>query len=349
MSQFTFGNIDETATDGFDLAAFLEEFESAVNSDHSGATAPVYAIQGMRWRDTSNTPHLIKVYDGAQWVTTGDLNPTTHVYRPWNNGSVLGALSGYGVGDGLEASSGNLRVKLDGTSLTRSSNGLKVNAKGIARSMIEDNTDGSLWTWDANGNVVNLDPGEAGQVLTAAGAGAPLYWADPAAQGMEFIGETSVGGVSSVTMTWDPTLYAGFTVLLNSISDYDGDQLMVRPRIGTSVVNWSDSRYMAPASSNSPAGMNVYSGGSQPYVQLANSSVAVICGRVDIPDQNIATAYRTMRASFCGAYTAVEYGIRDIWYSYNSGAAMTGINIATKFGTQFRPGGKVAVFGYRRA
>lgn len=252
MSQFTFGNIDETATDGFDLAAFLEEFESAVNSGHSGPTAPVYAIQGMTWRDTSNTPHLIKVYDGSTWCTTGEINATTHVYKPWSNGAVLGALSGYGVGDGLEVNSSNLRIKLDGSSLSRSSDGLKVAAKGIQTSHIFDAADGSLWTWDANGNAYLLAPGTAGQVLTSDGAGALPYWA-AASAGLEFIGSTSLVGVNNVTLNFDSSTYKTVMLFLRNLaSSYDVPDgytpyytaAFIRPMVGGSVVNWSDNTEM---------------------------------------------------------------------------------------------------------
>ena len=243
MSQFTFGNIDETVTDGYDLAAFLEEFEAAINSDHAGPTAPVYAIQGMTWRDTSGTPHLIKKYDGASWVTTGELNATTHVYKPWSNGAVLGALSGYGVGNGLEVDSSNLRVKLHGSSLARSSDGLKVADKGITVGMIADSTDGGIWTWGADGVAVLLAPGDAGDVLHTAGAGQLPYW-DEAASGMEFIGASSLAGVSSVSITFDPSIYKSVQVHLRNIAttavSIYSSATYIRPLVNSSLVNWSE-------------------------------------------------------------------------------------------------------------
>lgn len=241
MSQFTFGNIDETVTDGYDLAAFLEEFEAAVNSDHSGPTAPVYAIQGMTWRDTSGTPHLIKKYDGASWVTTGDLNPTTHVYRAWSNGAVLGALSGYGVGNGLEVDSNNLRIKLDGTSLARSSSGLKVADKGITVGMIGDSTDGGLWTWGADGVATLLAPGAAGTALHAAGPGAPLYW-DEVTSGLEYIGSASIAGVASTSITFDPAVYKTVQLFLRNINSNSSPYQVgtyIRPLVASSLVNWT--------------------------------------------------------------------------------------------------------------
>lgn len=131
MSQFTFGNIDEANTDGFDLAGFLENFEAAVNSGHAGSIAPSYKIQGITWRDTSADPNVIKMWDGSAWVAVGELSLTNHQFRPYFNGSVLKALGTLDIGDGLETHSGALRIKLDGTSLSRSGGGLKLPDTGV--------------------------------------------------------------------------------------------------------------------------------------------------------------------------------------------------------------------------
>ena len=44
-------------------------------------------------------------------------------------------------------------------------------------------TDGNLISYDANGDPVAVATGNAGQILTSAGAGAPPTFADPAAGG----------------------------------------------------------------------------------------------------------------------------------------------------------------------
>ena len=44
-------------------------------------------------------------------------------------------------------------------------------------------TDGNIISYDASGNPVAVATGNAGQVLTSAGAGAPPTFSDPAAGG----------------------------------------------------------------------------------------------------------------------------------------------------------------------
>lgn len=124
MSQFSFGNIDETTVDGFALAAMLEQFEEAVNSMHAGATAPSYAIVGMPWRDTSSTPHLIKIWTGGAWVTMGSLNTATGMWTPYIQGAAIAVIATLSIGQGLENSTGALRVKLKGSSLSRDADGI---------------------------------------------------------------------------------------------------------------------------------------------------------------------------------------------------------------------------------
>lgn len=86
---------------------------------------------GRLWLDTSGvSEHLLKVSDGAAWSTIGSRDLATEIWTPYVTGIPAGALAAAGVGDGLEISGGNARVKLDGATLTRSAAGLKVTSSG---------------------------------------------------------------------------------------------------------------------------------------------------------------------------------------------------------------------------
>lgn len=143
MAQFSFGNIDESNTDGFDLAAMLENFEAAVNSMHSGNTEPSYKIAGMGWRDTSNTPHLLKIWTGTNWVTMGSLNVLTNIFTPYYQGAALNVISTLSIGLGLANVSGQLRLAMGLTT------GIYNNAKV---------------TVDANGNIVSVENATEGGI-----------------------------------------------------------------------------------------------------------------------------------------------------------------------------------------
>lgn len=153
MSQFTFGNIDETAVDGYTLADYLEQFEAAINSGHSGSTAPPYATQGTIWRNTAATPHLICIYDNSNWVVMGQLNPTTHVFRPWVNGAPVTDLAALAVGNGLLSSGGNLVVKPD-SGIAVSSGGVRLNMGLTPGAYTNINV-----TVDSNGNISAVSNG----------------------------------------------------------------------------------------------------------------------------------------------------------------------------------------------
>ena len=53
---------------------------SALLNHHKGATAPTYAEAGILWLDDSATPWLMKMYDGADWITLGAVNATTNAF-----------------------------------------------------------------------------------------------------------------------------------------------------------------------------------------------------------------------------------------------------------------------------
>lgn len=78
---------------GADAAADMNAAWAAMISKFSGGSAPTAGpgaaaaiVKGQWWLDTSITPHLLKMYDGTNWVpilTTFD--PTTHSCSIWNN------------------------------------------------------------------------------------------------------------------------------------------------------------------------------------------------------------------------------------------------------------------------
>lgn len=53
---------------------------NAILSQHSGATAPAYATVGTPWLDTSGSPYLLKVYDGASWIEWAQLDTSAHTF-----------------------------------------------------------------------------------------------------------------------------------------------------------------------------------------------------------------------------------------------------------------------------
>lgn len=57
---------------------------AAIVSSHKGGSEPAYKVAGMIWLDDSGgaTSWVIKLYDGADWITIGVFNTTTNVYTP---------------------------------------------------------------------------------------------------------------------------------------------------------------------------------------------------------------------------------------------------------------------------
>jgi hypothetical protein len=67
---------------------------AALISQNSGASAPAtdctgVAIKGQLWLDTSVTPNLLKMYDGASWVVFGGVNATDHLWAPPVGGGMV--------------------------------------------------------------------------------------------------------------------------------------------------------------------------------------------------------------------------------------------------------------------
>ena len=95
----------------------------------------------------------------------------------------LGDIATQNVSDGLEIVTTTVRVKLDGTTLTRAAAGLKVSSKAIAINEIADQARGSIITFGASNVAKILAPGTSGDFLQSAGPAADLVYAAASSAG----------------------------------------------------------------------------------------------------------------------------------------------------------------------
>lgn len=79
MTQQVFSDIDPNVTSGTELATFLNDFKASLLTQHSGATAPTYAVVGTQWFDSAVAGTLtMKYYDGAQWISQFVIDTVAH-------------------------------------------------------------------------------------------------------------------------------------------------------------------------------------------------------------------------------------------------------------------------------
>lgn len=69
---------------GLDYRQEDNDGKQALLNHHKGASAPSYAEAGTLWLDDTATPWLLKMHDGADWVTLGALNAATNKFQPYN-------------------------------------------------------------------------------------------------------------------------------------------------------------------------------------------------------------------------------------------------------------------------
>ncbi len=62
------------------LAALINAALDTLRTAFAGTSAPAAPESPQSWFDTSTSPWKWKIYDGAQWVTLGALDPTSHVW-----------------------------------------------------------------------------------------------------------------------------------------------------------------------------------------------------------------------------------------------------------------------------
>ena len=67
--------------------------KKALLNHHKGPTEPSYAEAGIIWLDDAATPWLMKMHDGTDWITVGEVNATTNNFAPYIGGALLGDAS----------------------------------------------------------------------------------------------------------------------------------------------------------------------------------------------------------------------------------------------------------------
>lgn len=67
----------------------LNEILESIVTTHKGNTAPSYAIAGILWLDDSQSPFLLKIYDGTDWIILGAVDEVNNVFIPYVNGQAI--------------------------------------------------------------------------------------------------------------------------------------------------------------------------------------------------------------------------------------------------------------------
>jgi len=71
---------------------------AALGSTMKGPYTPPSVQAGLTWLDDSASPWVLKIYDGADWISIGTVNPTTNAFLASGIGE--GAVSTAGLADG---------------------------------------------------------------------------------------------------------------------------------------------------------------------------------------------------------------------------------------------------------
>ncbi len=145
MAQYSFGTIDPNTKSGTALATDLNSWRDAVNSTHSGSSAPSYVTSSMLWSDTTSANFELKMYDGAQWIPVAVLDATNNVARV----AVDSAETSYIT----STTAGQIRHVIANTTVaTMRSTGLQFN---IAAPVISDSNANELFSFTTVASAVN--------------------------------------------------------------------------------------------------------------------------------------------------------------------------------------------------
>jgi hypothetical protein len=136
--------------------AVREGFNSAIAAlltNNSGSSAPIGPVAQQFWVNTSATPWVLTMYDGAQWVPLGYINATTHLFTPVGAGQPL-AFSGLTIANNpsfpntkIDIAAGSV-VVTDGTNYPPLYNvSLTIDTGVTGPNGLDVGTTLAAWTW----------------------------------------------------------------------------------------------------------------------------------------------------------------------------------------------------------
>jgi hypothetical protein len=153
LSQYNFGNLSSPLSGTALVDTHLEPWRDALHTMHSGSARPSYAVAGTMWLDTTTTPWVVKVFDGADDISIGTVNATTNLFAAANAAqSSNPVLSG--------TISGSAAMKLNNFRLTLTT-GVPVTTTDVTGAS-------TIFLTPYNGNQIALYNGTAWELLTTA-------------------------------------------------------------------------------------------------------------------------------------------------------------------------------------
>jgi len=211
MSQYTFSDIDPDTDTGTTLSNALNEWKDAVQSNHSGSSAPAYNTAGLMWVDTSGgTSWDLKMYDGTDNITLVTVDTSS------NSASIGTIASGTIITEG--SGNGTATANTDSDALIIDSNantGLSILTDDATDASVflgsESDNKGAYFTWNYTSK--NLDiatQNSGGKVLIKSGNGVNAVFVDN--DQTVGIGNTDPKGLlhlkkgSSTISSWNTTL-----------------------------------------------------------------------------------------------------------------------------------------------
>lgn len=211
MAQYDFDDIDPDTDTGTTLSNDLNSWKDAVQSTHSGTTAPSYNTSGLMWLDTSGgTSWDLKMYDGTDNITLITIDTTA-------NTSSIGTIAGGTIiVDGAGNGTATANADADGLIIDSNANtGLSILTDDATDASVflgsESDNKGAYFTWNYTSK--NLDVGtqnSGGKVLIKSGNGVNAIFVDN--DQTVGIGNTDPKGLlhlkngSSTISSWNTTL-----------------------------------------------------------------------------------------------------------------------------------------------
>jgi hypothetical protein len=102
MAQYDFGNLSSPLPGTTFFDTHLEPWRDALHSTHKGSSRPSYAVAGTIWLDDTTNPWIVKMYDGTDDISMGEIDTTNNTFLPPNTNFFYGGSAG-GTANALTA------------------------------------------------------------------------------------------------------------------------------------------------------------------------------------------------------------------------------------------------------
>lgn len=198
MAQHGFGNLSSPTSGAALVDSHLEPSFNAIYAGHDGNSRPSYAVAGLIWRDTTTNPWILKIFDGSNDISLGEIDYVANTFKPLGLTALL--LSYSNATSGLTATT--VQAAIDEVVAAMASS-------VITTRQIPQNSQSGAYTLvlaDGGKHIFHPAADTTARIYTIPANSSVAF---PVGTAITFVNQNGTGGIITIAITTDTMRLAG--------------------------------------------------------------------------------------------------------------------------------------------